>query len=235
MATYYKPVLKLKEKTYGDLLVLAQNIKDATDGNPLFPSLPISAATQQANIDIFSNLILEWGPDRNHGSKLTLALLRSARNVIRQQLRTIGCYVNGVALGDSGIILAAGFPHTNDKTVYGTLPAAGNLRTPFSKNILSGHVYLRWSKVKGAKSYVVYGMLGVVGDVNDLDEAQFLVQAIVPDTRAMMNVFKNADMHETPLVPGSPITYYVKAIGRSVNGRSSEGVRSAPFFARVPW
>src|SRR5689334_10136417 len=143
MATYYKPVLKLKKKTYSQLKNLAQGVKDATNGNPLFPAVPVSAITQQTNIDDFSNLIIEWGTPGNQGIQLSLAKLHTARDVVRQQLRTIGGYVNGVALGDKSIVMAAGFPPTDDKKVYGTLPAPANLRTPFQKAVLRGTVYLR--------------------------------------------------------------------------------------------
>ena len=152
----FRPVSKFKSYTHQALCDWSKGITLALTGSLTFPTPPVSLVAQGAANDAFQAAILAWGPAGNHGSKAQHQTLIDARKVVEENIRNLEGYVNGIAAGDSGMILSAGMVANNVRNPFGVLPAPLNFRSPYSKHTLTGQTRLRWGKVKGALSYNVY-------------------------------------------------------------------------------
>ena len=81
------------------------------------------------------------------------AALKTDELALDGHLTQLGSYVENIAKGDESLIQLAGFDVADERTPVGPLSTPQNLRgSPAS---LEGQVNLKWSRVHGAKSYIV--------------------------------------------------------------------------------
>jgi len=104
----FRPVNKFASYDFQALADFGQGIHDALNGNATFPTPPVTLAAQQAAITALDNAIVAWGPKGNRGSHASHVALLAARDVVRENIRNLADYVDGIAAGDNGIILSAG-------------------------------------------------------------------------------------------------------------------------------
>jgi hypothetical protein len=153
----FRPVYKFETYTHDALLTYTRAITLALTGNLTFPTPSITLVAQGEANDAFAAAILAWGPEGNRGSKATHQALLDARAVVESNIRSLSGYVNGIANGDSGMILSAGMVPNQDTMPIGSLPAPAGLHEANIKGVtVSGDTRMRWKKVKGANSYEVY-------------------------------------------------------------------------------
>jgi len=152
----FRPVSKFKSYTHQALCDWSKGITLALTGNLSFPAPPVTLADQGTANDAMQAAILAWGAKGDRGSHAQHVALLDARHVVEENIRNLMGYVNGIAAGDTGMILSAGMVVSDVRNPLGVLLAPQNFRNPFSKHTLSGQTRLRWDKVKGANSYNVY-------------------------------------------------------------------------------
>jgi hypothetical protein len=89
--------------------------------------------------------------------KTRKAKMREAERELDNSMRTLRDYVNEVADGDVVLILSTGFDVSKVPAPIGPLPQVEKLESLVTK--FPGTADLRWSPVKGSRSYVVELML----------------------------------------------------------------------------
>src|SRR5260221_4541844 len=118
-----RPVSKFKSYTHQALCDWSKGVTLALTGNLTFPAPPVTLVQQGTDNDAFQAAILAWGPNGNRGSHAQHVALIDAQNVVKENLRNLEGYVNGIAAGDVGKILSAGMVANTVGLPLGVLPA----------------------------------------------------------------------------------------------------------------
>jgi hypothetical protein len=176
-----RPVLKLKSKSYLQLADYSERVCHAmTENEWLFLKPPVAIIDQMAANALFRKCILEWGIPGNLGSHASNVRLRAARKLVEKNLRVLTAFVHSIAQGDEMIILLAGMRANIRPARIGMLAAPENLRSHYHRATKRGQYRLRWSPVKGVRTYHVY--------MSDRPDGSKTLAAVVTKTLAIIEL-----------------------------------------------
>lgn len=147
-----KPKLDLKGKTPLQKVQKTGDLVTATTGNANFPTPTPSLATMTAKADALSAAFSE-----RETAKQTLDMkqtaLETAEADLDAALVSFAAYVEAASGGDQAKILSSGLAVKGQSAPIGPLPQVEGLDS--TTGDAEGRVNLRWSPVKGAKTYEV--------------------------------------------------------------------------------
>lgn len=112
-----KKIMNIKRQARGgftntrdeDLLVQAETVYAAMDGNPNFPSPDPDLADIRAALDDYSQKL---AAARKRGGPEQTALKDKSRSVLQELLKRLAFYVSNTAAGDLSVLLSSGFRPT---------------------------------------------------------------------------------------------------------------------------
>lgn len=193
--------------TDSGLLVRTQAIHDGLTGNATFPTPTITLASYQAFIDSYAAALSA----AVKGSKADTAAKDNAKAILINNTRSICSYVNQViqdlyASATPGnftgydffrrLILSTGFTLSKAVARQGPLSV---LRILESRSLTSGQLYIRVSRVPGAKAFLV--------------QTQSLE---VPGEPVLGTTYSNSRITVVGLVNGFGVRFRVAAIGPGI-------------------
>ncbi|HNR55956.1 MAG TPA: fibronectin type III domain-containing protein [Flavobacteriales bacterium] len=197
--------LEIKTLTPVRLAGLMSKVHQAMDGNPAFPTPPVSMADLKAKYQAYIRAISE----ATEGSRLSKYVRDDIGAEAKDMLRQLADYVRIVALGDATMLAQSGFP-------LARVPQPiGHVGTPQMQRVAQHHqpgsVLLRWSGIHGRRGYQVY--------MTDVDPAS---GGDVPWT---LQSFTGKVRHSVEgLTPFKPYWFCVSAIGPLGEGERSQPV-----------
>lgn len=147
-----KPKLDLKGKTPLQKVQKTGDIVTATTDNPNFPTPNPSLATLTAKADALSAAFSEREAARQ-ALDAKQAALETAEADLDAALVSFAAHVESASGGDKAKILSSGLGVKGESAPIGPLPQVEGLES--SAGEAEGTVNLRWSPVKGAKTYEV--------------------------------------------------------------------------------
>lgn len=147
-----KVKLNLSKKNDSDLLTFSQQHIAAMVGNSNFTTPAPTVAAFQALHDAFGNA-LNAAELAASAALEKVALKDAARAALEAGLTQRGNYVDLASAGDEAKILTSNFPVRDTPEPIGELPAPVDFLA--TTGDMEGEIDLVWSRVYGAKSYVV--------------------------------------------------------------------------------
>lgn len=145
---FYFVKLGFSRITPKGLLSLGRTIVLMMTGNATFASVAAKVAALKTALDELE--VADDAYDFNHGKLEREALMTSVVSV-KDLIRELGGYVQGISAGDKDIITSAGFDYKAAPQPVGELPAP-KLVEAFTTDY-PGRVKVRWSGVKGRENY----------------------------------------------------------------------------------
>jgi hypothetical protein len=147
-----KPKLDLKSKTPLQKVQKAEDLVTATTGNANFPTPTPPLATLTAKADAVSAAFSEREAAKNTLDQKQTAL-ETAEAELDAALVSFSAYVESASGGDAAKILSSGLAVKGQASPIGPMPQVDGLDSTIGD--AEGRVNLRWSPVKGAKTYEV--------------------------------------------------------------------------------
>lgn len=204
-----KVKLNLKDRSDAELLTFSQQHIAAMVGNPNYATPAPSIVNYQTGHDAFKNA-LDAAALAAETAKQKTALKDVARLGLETLLTQRGSYVELTSGGDEPKILSANLPVRDLPAPVGTLAAPLDFLATMGDR--PGKMYLTWSRVRGAKSYVVEHS-------EDVTPRVWKQKAIVTSSKATI----------TDCTPGELCVFRVAAVGSSGQGPwSDESVKMSP-------
>jgi len=204
-----KVKLKLSDKSDSELLTFTQQHIAAMTGNANFTTPAPAAVPFQALYDNFESA-LDTAELAASTAKQKTVLKDSARAALEQGLIQRGSYVDLTAAGDEAKILTSNFPVREAPLPIGELPAPVDFLATMGD--MSGEIDLVWSRVHGAKSYVV----------------QHSPYA-TPRAWSQATIVTGSKATITDCTPGELCVFRVAAVGAAGQGPwSDESVKMSP-------
>lgn len=133
------------------LLSLGRTIVLMMTGNATFASIAAKVATLKTALDELE--VADDAYDFNHGKLEREALMTSVVEV-KDLIRDLGGYVQGISGGDKDIITSAGFEYKAASKPVGELQAP-KLVQAFTTEY-PGRIDVRWTGVKGRENYALW-------------------------------------------------------------------------------
>lgn len=120
-------------------------------GNPHFPAPSPSLATLEAAVLELRIAIA----NAINGGKIATTYKEQATRKLADVVKAMAGYVGSVAQGNAAIAMSAGYELRDRSTRIGALDTPRSVRA--TSDALPGQVSLRWSPVRGARIYQIYG------------------------------------------------------------------------------
>jgi len=201
--------LKLQDKSDSELLTFSQQHVAAMAGNANFTTPAPTIIAYQAAHDAYDDALSEAGVAAEAAKQKT-ALKDSARTGLEQMLTQRGSYVDLTAAGDEAKILSANLPVRDAAAPIGAMTAPVDFLA--TQGDQEGEIDLTWSRVRGAKTYLV--------EHSD---------NVVPRVWAQKAAVTNSKATVSGCTPGELCVFRVRAIGAAGPGPwSDESVKMAP-------
>lgn len=185
--------LDLKNLTPMRLYALLVHVVAQLDGNANFPMPPYSVAELRSKAVMLSEAITE----ATHGSRQSKIVRDGIVEDVKDTLRPTADYVRMIARGNELILNSSGFELAKQPEAVGEVDKPSMQSARMAK--ISGGVKLRWSGVRGRRTYQVYMVVADPG----LDEPQW---TLIASTSKNTHTVEGLD-------PYTPYYFCVSAVG----------------------
>lgn len=139
--------LSLSRLSYTALAGFAQTIHDGFVALVLIFSTPNPLmAAFQTDIDALNAAIAKWGVKGNRGSTKDHAILKTAANKVREDMRMLADYAANTAPNDPDSWIAVGFKLRKTKTKPPFLQMVQNFHQVISRALPAPDIRLRWKR-----------------------------------------------------------------------------------------
>lgn len=147
----FTPKVLISFRSYRDaeLAQKAQSIVTSLTGNTYFPAPSPTLTSVQTAIDAYAQALA----NAINGTKEQTILKNQTRDELEAVLARLATYVDETANDNVAIMTSSGFDLSKERTTYGILEQPLNIR--LNPGIMSGCLEVTFSKVSGAKSYLV--------------------------------------------------------------------------------
>lgn len=204
-----KVKLNLKDRSDSELLTFSQQHIAAMTGNANFATPTPTAANYQTAHDAYKTA-LDAAALAAEAAKQKTSLKDTARVTLETLLTQRGSYVELTSGGDEAKILSANLPVRDAAAPIGALPAPVDFLATMGDQ--EGEIDLTWSRVRGAKTYIVEHSDNVTPRV-------WSQKAVVTTSKATVS----------GCTPGQLCVFRVRAIGSAGPGPwSDESVKMSP-------
>ena len=147
-----KTKLNLREKSDSDLLNYARQHIAAMTGNANFATPSPTAAVFLTTTDAYETALLDSNAAQQSARQKT-TIKDTARTTLEASLSQRGGYVDSASGGDEQKILSSGLGVRGKAEAIGAMPAPIDFLATQGDH--EGEIDLTWSRVRGAKSYMV--------------------------------------------------------------------------------
>ncbi len=130
----------------------AQTIVDSVARNAAVYPDPFPSLNEVQNL---INITKAAAIDAESGDHQKIAAKNSLRALLAASIKTLGSYCENRAQGDTEKLIASGFDLQKSRTAIGQLQPVDGVAGTFTG--ISGRVALKWSRLYGAKTYVIEG------------------------------------------------------------------------------
>jgi len=181
---------------------LGNTVVLAMTGNANFttPSPPLAEITTATG-----DLETAYNNFQSAGGGTSLsAIVREKEEIFDEKLTALGNYVDGIAKGSETIILSAGMKTKKQSAPIGIPAMVENLNAKSGEQ--TGKIELRWSPVKGARTYIVH----MSDDVNN------------PASYRIMGYPTASNFIAENLEAGKEFWFRIEAIGSAGVGHASD-------------
>ncbi len=207
--TMAKVKLNLRFRTDAELLTFSQQHIAAMTGNANYATPMPTAPNYLAAHDAFKSA-LDAAALAAETAKQKTTLKDTARTVLEANLTQRGGYVELTSLGDEAKILSANLPVRDLPAPVGAMPAPVDFLATMGDT--PGEMDLVWTRVRGAKTYLVQHSHNVTPRV-------WTQKAVVTTSKATV----------TGCTPGELCVFRVAAVGSAGQGPwSDESVKMSP-------
>lgn len=204
-----KVKLNLRFKNDSEILTFSQQHIAAMAGNANFTTPVPTIVAFQAVYDAYE-AALDAAAIAAEAAKEKTSLKDEARFALERALTDRGSYVDLTSGGNEAKILSANLPVRDAAAPVGPLPAPIDFLATMGD--MEGEIDLTWSRVRGAKSYIVQHSANVVPRV-------WSQSKVVPKSQATI----------TGCTPGEVCVFRVAAVGTAGQGPwSDESSKMAP-------
>jgi len=204
-----KVKLNLQHKSDTELVQFNQQHITAMTGNANFPTPNPPAAAFATLATTFENAVNAVVAGQQTQLQLT-ATKETARVAVEAALRQREGDVDTTSAGDEAKILSSGFQVREPAQPVGPLPAPLDFLATMGD--LEGHIDLAWSRVRGAKTYLVQ-----------------MSPYATPRNWTQACIAVKSTCHVEDLTPGQTYVFRIAAIGTAGQGPwSDESVKMAP-------